>query len=356
MHGEFKVKTQIIHIDKDNIDLQKLKPAAEFLRGGGLVAFPTETVYGLGADALNVNAVKAIYLAKGRPSDNPLIVHVADKSWVQKLVLSIPDKAHILMDKFWPGPLTIIFKRSNIVPDAITGGLDTVAIRMPSHPVALALIKESGVCVAAPSANTSGKPSPTHAQHVIDDLSGKIDAIIDGGNSDVGVESTVIDVTCEPAVILRPGGITLEQLRNTIGQVIIDPAIVKGSVTGVPRAPGMKYRHYSPDARVILVDGELDKVVRKINELVLQYQKEGHRVGILATTQTEHLYPSGEIICAGDRQKPETIAANLFDALREFDKRGVEIVLAETVENSGIGMAVMNRMTKAAGHEIIYAK
>ena len=351
------LKTEIIRLDKNNIDLDKVRYAAGVLRKGGLVAFPTETVYGLGANAMDTAAVAKIFEAKGRPSDNPLIVHIADIKSLSELAVGSFTGVSPLMERFWPGPLTLVMNKSQKVPSVITAGLDTVAIRVPSHPIALALIKEAGIPVAAPSANTSGKPSPTSAAHVIEDLTGKVDIIIDGGTADVGLESTVLDVTEKPAVILRPGGITPEQLREVLGEVNIDPALVKNQTEEfIPRAPGMKYTHYSPKAEVIIVEGSMSAVVQQINTLAQCQMSKGVRVGILTTEQTRSMYPQGEIICMGDRDNPETIAANLFSSLREFDSRGVELILAEAVDSSGIGLAVMNRMNKAAGYNIIRAE
>lgn len=351
------MKTEIIKLDKFNIEPDKLRYAANVIRDGGLVAFPTETVYGLGANALDPSAVKKIFEAKGRPSDNPLIVHISDRKALVDLANSVPGSAYDVMEHFWPGPITLIMEKSQIIPEVITAGLNTVAIRMPSHPIALALIKEAGLPIAAPSANTSGKPSPTNAAHVIEDLSGKVDVIIDGGPAEVGVESTVLDLTEKTPVILRPGGVTLEQLREILGEVETDPAIKSKDTSGlIPKAPGMKYKHYSPKADVIIIEGKTEAVVKKINSLCLQYADQKVPVGVLTTEQTKGLYITKEIICMGDRDNPVTIAANLFRALREFDQRGVKVILAEAVETSGIGMAIMNRMSKAAGYNIIKAE
>jgi len=348
------MKTEIIKINPDNIDMEKIDYAANVLKSGGLVAFPTETVYGLGADATNENAVKNIFKAKGRPSDNPLIVHISNKNDVERLASRVPKTAFCLMDKFWPGPLTLIMDKSHIIPHVITAGLDTVAIRMPSHPVALALIDRSGLPVAAPSANTSGKPSPTNAKHVTDDLYGKVDVIIDAGSCGVGLESTVLDITTEPPVILRPGGVTYEQLKDVLGQVFADPALFSKDFTNTtPRSPGMKYKHYSPKAEVIIIKGKSEHVAARINKMAEELRQKGLKVGILATEQTKALYSNAEIISAGDREHLETIAFNLFKVLREFDKRSVDVILAESVENSGIGLAIMNRLNKAAGYNII---
>ncbi|MCR4437105.1 MAG: L-threonylcarbamoyladenylate synthase [Clostridiales bacterium] len=352
------MKTEIIKIEKDPMDEDKLEYAAEVIRAGGLVAFPTETVYGLGANALDERAVKKIFEAKGRPSDNPLIVHIAQRSEADGLVKNKPAYASILMERFWPGPLTLIMDKADVVPRTTTAGLGTVAVRMPSHPVALALIRRSGLPIAAPSANTSGRPSPTCARHVIDDLYGKVDIIIDGGSAAVGLESTVLDITVSPPVILRPGGITPEELEKGLGSVVgIDPGLLRKPAPDLlPKSPGMKYKHYSPKADVVIIEGTLEKVAAKINTLIAEHEAGGMTVGVLATDQTKNLYPSkNTVISMGDRNSPENIAANLFKTLRKFDETGVRLILAEAVENTGIGLAVMNRMTKAAGYNIIRA-
>lgn len=348
------MKTEIIKLDLDYMDMDKIDHAAGILKSGGLVAFPTETVYGLGANALDETAVKKIFEAKGRPSDNPLIVHISSKNEVDRLVRSIPANAEKLMNTFWPGPLTLVLDKSGLVPQVITAGLDTVAVRVPSHPAALALIKAAGLPIAAPSANTSGKPSPTLAEHVIEDLTGKVDVIIDAGNSTVGLESTVLDVTVDPAVILRPGGITPEQLEQVLGIVGIEPALSGKMDKDIkPRSPGVKYTHYSPKAQVIVIEGMLPGVVEKISELLREYERKGIKAGVLATEQTQGFYTGAEVISAGSRNNPETIASSLFGALREFDNRKVEVILAEAIEKTGIGLAVMNRLNKAAGYHII---
>lgn len=352
--GVYDLHTEIIKLDKNNIDMDKLRYAADVLKGGGLVAFPTETVYGLGANALETVAVKKIFAAKGRPSDNPLIVHISDKKEVKELSNSIPSKAFELMDRFWPGPLTLVLEKSELVPEIITAGLSTVAIRMPSHPVALALIRESGLPVAAPSANLSGKPSPTNARHVIADLSGRVDVIIDAGSAKVGLESTVVDLTVNPPMILRPGGVTPLQLKELLSEIVFDPSISENYTGNLkPRSPGMKYTHYSPKAEVVIIEGELTKVVSKINEMAGEYKSKGVNVGVLATEQTKGLYTQTEIISAGDRNYPETIAARLFSAFRDFDERNIQVIIAEAIDNTGIGVAIMNRMKKAAGYNIV---
>lgn len=347
--------TQVIGIDVQNIDKDKLKIAADALRTGKVVAFPTETVYGLGANALDPEAVGKVFAAKGRPSDNPLIVHISDRKSVYELAENVPEKANKLMDKLWPGPLTLVLKKKNIIPEIISAGLDTVGIRMPGHPVALELIRQAGVPVAAPSANVSGKPSPTAAKHVLEDLDGKIEIIVDAGSSKVGLESTVLDVTVEPPVLLRPGGITPEEIEGIIGPIEIDKTILgKINEDNIPRAPGMKYKHYSPKAHVIIVSsGNPDRQVAKIIELANRNEKEGKQVGICATDQTIEHYRGFDAISVGDRENPKTIASNLFSLFREFDERGAQIILAESVDKNGVGLAIMNRMVKAAGYDII---
>lgn len=347
--------TIVAKITNDSLTDKKIyEQAGKILREGGLVAFPTETVYGLGADALDEEASAKIYAAKGRPSDNPLIVHIADIEALYKLSCEVPDKALKLADKFWPGPLTMILKKSDIVPDSITGGLGTVAIRMPSHKVAAELIRTSGVYIAAPSANTSGKPSPTRASHVIKDLSGKIDMIIEDDTVDIGVESTIIDLSEEVPTILRPGYITKEMFEEVIGGVRIDPAITEGVKSGVvPKAPGMKYKHYAPKADLILVDGEEEKVVAKINALAKEAVLLGKKVGIIGTDETIDRYPEGEVVSIGARSDEDAIAKHLYKLLRDFDEKEVDIIYSESFATPRIGQAIMNRLLKAAGHQVI---
>lgn len=347
--------TRVVGIDPHNIDHKELKRAGALIRDGGLVAFPTETVYGLGANGFDTDAVKRIFEAKGRPSDNPLILHISRAGELDRLVADVPEKAARLMDRFWPGPLTLILKKSSLVPEVVTAGLETVAIRMPSHPVAMNLIRYAGVPVAAPSANLSGKPSPTRAAHVVRDLLGRVDMIIDGGDVAVGLESTVAEVTGEEVVILRPGGITPEQIREVIGDVALDPAIEGDIIRGTPRAPGMKYIHYSPEADVIIIEGQPERVAAAIERMAQQLEEQGKRVGIMATRQTGALYRHGRVIPVGDREDPSTIAAGLFAALREFDALGVDVILAEGIEQRGVGLAVMNRLLKAAAYHVIKA-
>ncbi|SHK19816.1 translation factor SUA5 [Geosporobacter subterraneus DSM 17957] len=348
------METKIISIDPSCIDQEKLQEAANILKRGGTVAFPTETVYGLGANALDQEAVVKIFRAKGRPSDNPLIVHIADFDDINPLVREIPAVAKKLADRFWPGPLTMIFPKSEHVPEGITAGLDTVAIRMPSHGIARALIKLSGVPVAAPSANLSGKPSPTKAAHVIEDLMGKVEMIISGGECVVGLESTVLDISGEVPAILRPGGITLEDLKQVLEAVIVDPALEEKMGTGiVPKSPGMKYTHYAPKAEMMIIDGAAEIVVTKIENLAKEKEKDGLKVGIMATEETKDSYGAACVLSMGSRKAPETIGAKLFDTLRHFDALGVDLILAEGISRQGVGHAVMNRMLKAAGYRIL---
>lgn len=347
--------TKIVDIDPYNINHGTLKKAGILIRNGGLVAFPTETVYGLGANGLCTDAVQSIFKAKGRPSDNPLILHISHKQELDRLVDGIPSTAIKLIEAFWPGPLTLILKKRPLIPEAVTAGLETVAVRMPSHPIAMHLIEYAGVPVAAPSANISGKPSPTRAAHVIRDLSGKVHMIINGGDVTVGLESTVAEVTDAGVVVLRPGGVTLEQIREIDGSAILDPALEGDFFRGVPRAPGMKYTHYSPEAEVIIIEGEPKKVVAVIEQMAREMEGQGKKVGIMATGRTRALYTHGQVISAGDREEPSTIAAGLFAALREFDMLGVDVILAEGVEQKGMGLAVMNRLLKAAAYHVIKA-
>lgn len=343
-----KLDTKIIKINKDNPEKQKIKIGSEIIKQGGVVAFPTETVYGLGANALDDKAVEKIFLAKGRPQDNPLIVHVSEIEQIKELVQYIPEDATKLMETFWPGPLTILFNKSERIPERVTAGLSTVAIRMPNHKIALELIKEAGLPIAAPSANTSGKPSPTDSTHVIEDLTGKIDMIIDGGATGVGVESTVLDITGDVPTILRPGGITLEDLLIIFPKVKYDAALESKDSSLVPKSPGQKYRHYSPNAELFVFEGEIEDISTKINEFCNKLTESGKNVGIMATKQTQKKYKSEHVIVAGDRNRPETIATNLFKVLRDFDKLHVDIILAEGINEKGIGKAIMNRMRKAA--------
>ena len=333
---------------------EELIEAAAILKKGGLVAFPTETVYGLGADALNEEAARKIYAAKGRPSDNPLIAHVAKKEDIEPLVREIPEAGKKLMDAFWPGPLTLIFPKSGRVPKGTTGGLDTVAVRMPSDPVARRLIELAGTPVAAPSANTSGRPSPTPAEHVRQDMDGRIEMIVDGGPVGIGVESTIVDVTGEIPMVLRPGAITMEMLKKCVGAVEIDPAIL-GPVSQdfKPKAPGMKYRHYAPKADLTIVSGETEDVVRAISRMAAERESEGLSVGIICTDETRALYPCGVVRSMGVRARQETIAHNLYAVLREFDDLNADVIYSESFEGGELSQAIMNRLCKAAGYHMM---
>lgn len=330
------------------------REAAQIIRAGGLVAFPTETVYGLGANALNAEAAAKIYAAKGRPSDNPLIAHIADREQLEQVAAYIPDAARILMDAYWPGPLTMIFRKKSIVPDGTTGGLDTVAVRMPDHPAALRLIREAGVPIAAPSANLSGRPSPTTAGHTAEDMDGRIEMILDGGPCRIGIESTILDLTEEIPVILRPGYITYEMLVRLLGEVKVDKALDPEQWKYFrPKAPGQKYRHYAPKAPMTLVEGDTEAVTEKIRELAAAAEAEGRKVGIICTDETMDCYPSGICHSLGSRASLDSVAHNLYDILRSFDEEAVEEILSETFSSSEFGSAVMNRMLKAAGHKEI---
>lgn len=337
-------------------DTEIYEKAADILKSGGLVAFPTETVYGLGADALSSRAAKKIYEAKGRPSDNPLIVHIADIGALDKLVKNVSPKAKALMDKFWPGPMTLVFQKSDIVPYDVTGGLETVAVRLPSHETARQLIRRSGCYIAAPSANTSGRPSPTLARHVIEDLSGKIDMIIADDTVEVGIESTIIDVSTDEILVLRPGFITLDMIREVVGQAELDPAIAGDrSVEGKPKAPGMKYRHYAPKAELKIVSGERDKVVAYINEQIASLTADNARVGIMATDETAGSYIGHNITVKslGSRSEEAGIARHLYATLRSFDDEGVDYIFSESFSRNSVGQATMNRLIKAAGHNVV---
>ncbi|WP_321428844.1 L-threonylcarbamoyladenylate synthase [uncultured Methanolobus sp.] len=341
-------ETKIFYVS-GKLESAPLDEAAKILAQGGTVAFPTETVYGLGADALDEKAVMQIFEAKGRPADNPLIVHVASREDCKPLVLDIPEKASLLMDRFWPGPLTIIMERTDIVPDVTTGGLDTVAIRFPENQIAIELIKRSGKTLAAPSANLSGKPSPTSSGHVIADLSGRIDAVVDGGDATIGLESTVIDVTSEIPAILRPGKISREELEECVGGVKIayDDKVHPESET--VRSPGMKYTHYSPRAGVILVEGEHSAVVKRIKELLEDLNMRDAKTGLMLTDESENDFSGIESFSIGSKNKPEQAAKYLFFGLRDLDLRNVDIIIVDgSFDSRGIGAAVFNRLRKAA--------
>lgn len=348
------MKTIIKKIDKNQKDTDIIAEAGRILKEGGLVAFPTETVYGLGADALNEDAAKKIYAAKGRPSDNPLIVHIANMEALDKITTSIPAAAKVVADAYWPGPLTMIFDKSEVVPLGTTGGLDTVAVRMTSHEIAREVIEAGGGYIAAPSANTSGRPSPTTAQHVEEDMNGKIDMIVDGGMVDIGVESTILDMTVTPPMILRPGAITREMLEELIGEVSVDKTLINPDSKKAPKAPGMKYRHYAPKAELTIVEGAIQEVVEEINRLTKEKMEAGCKVGIIGTEETIGQYVAGDVKSIGTRENEATIASHLYGILREFDNDGVDYIYSEAFATAGIGSAIMNRLLKAAGHHVIH--
>ena len=357
---------RIIIEDRNHIKDEELKEAASILRSGGLVAFPTETVYGLGGNALDEDAARKIYAAKGRPSDNPLIAHVSCVEEVAPLVKEIPEAGRKLMEAFWPGPLTMIFPKSDKVPYGTTGGLDTVAIRMPDDPVANRLIALAGVPVAAPSANTSGRPSPTTADHVWQDMNGRIEMIIDGGPVGIGVESTIVDVSSAVPAVLRPGAITMEMLEAVLGDVSVDPAILGPLSADVrPKAPGMKYKHYAPKADLTLVEPEdvdrengldekqLQAMIGKVRELSRGKIEAGCRVGVICTDESRHCYTDGAVRSIGERKSQASVAHNLYALLREFDDLGVDYIFSESFPKDHLGQAIMNRLSKAAGYKIV---
>lgn len=347
------IKTEIIKINPAAIDGKVIARAGDILKRGGLVAFPTETVYGLGGDATNPNASHRIYRAKGRPSDNPLIVHITNMKALEEMVAQVPPAAYALAERFWPGPLTMIFPKNKKIPYETTGGMDTVAVRMPSDPIARALIDASSGYVAAPSANTSGRPSPTQAEHVAQDLNGKIEMILDGGPVNIGLESTIVDLTEDVPMILRPGYITLEMLRRELGEVRIDPGLSAADSDRKPKAPGMKYRHYAPRADLKVVEGETGAVVQKINSMCEALTAEKKSVGIIATEETKDLYRQGIVISIGGRDDEEAIARHLYGSLRQFDELGVDVIFSESFVAAGMGQAIMNRLLKAAGHQVL---
>ncbi len=347
------MQTIIRKVDENCIDEKIMKEAGALLKSGALVAFPTETVYGLGANALDADAAAKIYAAKGRPSDNPLIIHIADMESLALITEEIPEAAVKLADKFWPGPLTMVMKKSEVVPYGTTGGLDTVAVRMPSHPIALEMIRHGGGYIAAPSANTSGRPSPTLANHVADDMNGIVPMILDGGAVGIGIESTIVDLTDAVPTILRPGFITKEMLEEVVGEVQIDKGLEADSKTP-PKAPGMKYRHYAPKAELIIVEGSSEAVVAKINAMVKENEEKGVCTGIIGTEETISRYPMGLVKSMGTRNDELSISSHLYGILREFDESDAEVIYSESFEEGAMGSAIMNRLLKAAGHKIIH--
>lgn len=357
------MNTEYIKIDPEHPDAEQICKAAQIIRDGGLVAFPTETVYGLGGNAYDPDAARRIYAAKGRPSDNPLIAHIADYEMLTDLADEIPEMAQVLIHRFWPGPMTLIFKKTDAIPHSTTGGLDTVAVRMPSHPVARALIRAAGVPIAAPSANRSGRPSCTRAEHVKEDLDGAVEMILDGGEVGIGLESTIIDVTGEKPVLLRPGFISEEMLRTLFDGLEVDAASVGPmDPEAHPKAPGMKYRHYAPTAQMTIVRGCHEGTEQEILRRVLSDLAEHKKVGVLCSRQSLPFYEGKlngyaeedvTLVCVGDREHPETIAHNLFDALRSFDSTAAEVIYSEAFEEGEIAGAIMNRLRKAAGYHIL---
>lgn len=343
------MNTKIVSVSSENVDMKAIEEAGQIIKNGGLVAFPTETVYGLGGDGLNPESSNKIYAAKGRPSDNPLIIHICRIEDLEKIVKCVPKKAKKVIDAFWPGPLTMIFEKRDCVPRETTGGLDTVAVRFPIHETALKFIEAAGGFVAAPSANLSGRPSPTLAKYVCEDLNGRVDMIIDGGNIPIGVESTIVDMTSEIPMILRPGYVTKEMLEEVVGEVKVDPTILDINCKERPKAPGMRYRHYAPKADMTVVRGEDESVIAKILEMGQNIE------GCVVLSVSEHIdkYKGMTVKDVGSKEDSLQIASNLYKVLRECDDEGVKIILSESFSNQGIGAAVMNRLIKAAGHQIL---
>lgn len=347
------METVIKKVDENNIDIDIIREMAEKIRNGETVIFPTETVYGLGANAMDEDAAKKIYLAKGRPSDNPLIVHISDIEEVDKIALEVGEKAKKAMENFWPGPLTIILKKKEIVPNVTSGGLSTVAIRMPSNKIANALIRESKTQIAAPSANISGRPSPTKAEHVVKEMSGRVSGIIMGGDCDFGLESTVVDFSDDKPMILRPGSITKEMLEEVLGEVSIDPSLSKKEDNIKAKAPGMKYKHYSPNAQVYIVKGEENNVITKMNELSRKNHAENKKTGIMCMSKDVDKFECDYVVDLG--KDYNEVAANLFDALIKMDEAKMDIVYSVCFESRGVGQAIMNRLLKSAAYRIIDA-
>lgn len=344
--------TKIIKIDEDNIEQDKIREITEAFNDGKLVVIPTETVYGLGANGFDEEACMNIFRAKGRPADNPLILHIAELSQVDELVSEIPEAARDCMEVFWPGPLTIIMKRSEKIPDVVTARLDTVAIRMPSHKVARSILKDCMLPIAAPSANLSGRPSPTSFKHCREDLEGKVDIIVDGGTTNVGIESTVIDVTSNPPMILRPGGVTFEDLKTIIPNVAIDNTTIDATDEAIPKSPGQKYRHYAPKADAYCFAGNLEGVVKEVNRRI--EENSGKKIAVLATSETIEDYEGADLLInLGSRENMEEIAHSLFDALRRCDEENIDIIYAEGFDFRGIGAGIMNRLLKACGGKVV---
>ncbi len=349
------MKTIVANL-KEQDDYNKIiEEAGRIIREGGLVAFPTETVYGLGGDGLNPDASRKIYAAKGRPSDNPLILHICDLSQLNDLAIIDDDRVGKLADKFWPGPLTMVLNKKAIVPESTTGGLKTVAIRMPSNQVALDLIKAAGLPIAAPSANISGRPSPTNGKRVCEDLDGKIEMILDAGSVDIGLESSIVDLTGSTPVILRPGAITKEMIEEVLGSTEVDLAVKDPSSVKAgykPKAPGMKYRHYAPKAELKMFRGKPEAVANKINELSSEDERKGLKVGIIASAESKDLYKYGDVVVIGSKNNDAEIAKNLYEILRGFDDKRVDRIYSEVFEDGKLAKAIMNRFSKASANNI----
>ena len=347
------LKTEYVTMNEASPDPEVIRRAGQIIKEGGLVAFPTETVYGLGGDALNPASSRKIYAAKGRPSDNPLIVHVCRLEDIELIVSEIPPEAEKLAEAFWPGPLTMIFKKSDLVPKETTGGLDTVAVRFPSNRIAQALIDASGGFIAAPSANRSGRPSPTVAKYCMEDLDGRVEMIIDGGEVGIGLESTIIDLTEGSPVILRPGFVNRKMLEEVLGNVEVDSTLITPDSGIAPKAPGMKYRHYAPRGELVIIEGERDKVVEEVNKAAARNAELGLKTGVICTDETEELYRADSVKSAGRRSDELSVARSLFRILREFDDEQVDRIYSESFGGGNLGRAIMNRLMKAAGHRLI---
>ena len=347
------METKVAIIKDINTDIRFIEEAGKVIRNGGTVAFPTETVYGLGANALDDEAVRKIFIAKGRPQDNPLIIHVSTKE-ISELVKDVPEVAQKIIDKFWPGPLTVILEKKDIIPNVTSANLNTIGIRMPNSEIALKLIELAERPIAAPSANISGRPSPTEVERCVEDLNGRVDYIIGGESSDIGVESTIVDCTVNPPLVLRPGGITLEMLKEINPEIELDKALKsKPNDDFKPKAPGMKYKHYAPNAHLKIIKGKNEKTIEIINEIVENYIEKGNDVAILTTNENLNKFNNGKVISLGSENDLKEIAKNLFEALRKCDDLGVQYILCQGFEENGVGLAIMNRLNKDAGYDIL---
>ena len=347
------METKVAIIKDINTDIRFIEEAGKVIRNGGTVAFPTETVYGLGANALDDEAVRKIFIAKGRPQDNPLIIHVSTKE-ISELVKDVPEVAQKIIDKFWPGPLTVILEKKDIIPNVTSANLNTIGIRMPNSEIALKLIELAERPIAAPSANISGRPSPTEVERCVEDLNGRVDYIIGGESSDIGVESTIVDCTVNPPLVLRPGGITLEMLKEINPEIELDKALKsKPNDDFKPKAPGMKYKHYAPNAHLKKIKGKNEKTIEIINEIVENYIEKGNDIAILTTNENLNKFNNGKVISLGSENDLKEIAKNLFEALRKCDDLGVQYILCQGFEENGVGLAIMNRLNKAAGYDIL---